>query len=130
MRSAAVMAVAAQKAAWGPTPQTLPSLPGRELIPAPLLSPQHPHSHPHHRARRLEKCASLLSRKDLPAVKRRYQQLEVRGAPAPTQGQLPARPPACSPPCALRPPASPCPCPRHSPPSSHAATGCRTTSRQ
>ena len=33
--------------------------------------------------RRLEKCASLLSRKDLAAVKRRYQQLEVRlmGAP-------------------------------------------------
>lgn len=27
---------------------------------------------------RLEKCASLLSRKDLAAVKRRYQQLEVR----------------------------------------------------
>lgn len=30
--------------------------------------------------RRLEKCASLLSRKDLAAVKRRYQQLEVRPA--------------------------------------------------
>ncbi len=53
----------------------------------------HTHHHYHHHqnpasmptpypACRLEKCASLLSRKDLPAVKRRYQQLEVRGGHA------------------------------------------------
>ena len=33
---------------------------------------------------RLEKCTSLLSRKDLPAVQRRYQQLEVGACQPPT----------------------------------------------
>ena len=77
--------------------------------------------------RRLEKCASLLSRKDLAAVKRRYQQLEVRLMGAPERelaaAAAAAGPAACTQPGAAAALRSTAPHPSHRPPPTAATAG-------